>query len=174
VREIATAVPDGVYVTAGGRSVYFAMRKWALENPDLVKAFLTAWDRTVRWLSSDNGKHLDEAAGIAARELRIPKAVALYDLKDESRISWGWGVTDYKDAVAAIKKFQDYQIAVKDPFYTKHHLNDQEIEAFVDKRFFAGGDYFVDVSEKQQGTATGELGAKVLPTVQLACSNYSH
>jgi hypothetical protein len=26
-------------------------------------------------------------------------------------------------------------------------LTDAEIEAFVDKRFFAGGDYFVDTAE---------------------------
>jgi sulfonate transport system substrate-binding protein len=153
VKEVSTAVPDGVYVTAGGRAEYFAMRKWAIENPDLVKAFLVVWDRTVRWLAADNGAHMAEAATIAARELRISKAVALYDLKDESTISWNFGVTSYQDVVDSIKKFQSYQIKVKDPFYTKNHLTDKEIEAFVDRRFFAGGEYFVDTSAKGKGTA---------------------
>jgi sulfonate transport system substrate-binding protein len=133
VREISTAEPGGVYVTAGGRQMYFAMRKWAEENPDLVQAFLVVWDRTVRWLYSDNGKHLEEAANIAARELRIPKS----------------GQTSYQEAVDSIKKFQNWAISVKDPFYTKHRLTDKEIEKFVDKRFFAGGAYFVDTSQKK-------------------------
>jgi len=155
VKELATAVPDGVYVTAGGRAEYFAMRKWAIENPDLVKAFLVVWDRTVRWLAADNGAHLSEAATIASRELRLSKAVALYDLKDESTISWSFGVTSYQEAVDSIKKFQSYQIKVRDPFYTKNHLSDKEIEAFVDRRFFAGGEYFVDTSPKPKRTADG-------------------
>ncbi len=154
VREIATAVPDGAYVTGGGRSMFFAIRGWAKENPDLVKAFLVAWDRTVRWLNSDNGAHWEEAAQIAAREIRLPKAVALYDLKDESRISWSWGQTDYQDAVNSVKLFQNYAISIKDPFYTKHHLNDKEIAEFIDKRFFEGGEYFVDTREHPQKAST--------------------
>jgi hypothetical protein len=62
-------------------------------------------------------------------------------------------VTNYREAVDSIKKFQDYQISVKDPFYTKHHLTDKEIEAFVDRRFFAGGEYFVDSGKNGKGTA---------------------
>jgi sulfonate transport system substrate-binding protein len=154
VREISTAEPGGIYVTAGGRQMYFAMRKWAEENPDLVQAFLVAWDRTVRWLYSDNGAHLQEAATIAARELRIPKSVALYNLKDESTISYTWGQTSYQEAVDSIKKFQNWAIGVKDPFYTKHRLTDKEIEKFVDKRFFAGGAYFVDTAQKKAHAAS--------------------
>ena len=146
-REVSAAVPGGAYTTGGGRGMYFAMRKWSQDNPDLVKAFLLAWDRTVRWLKSDGGAHFPEAAAIAAKELRLPKNVALYDLKDESTLSFSWGQTDYRDAVDSIRKFQAWAIKNKDPFYTKHHLTDAEIESFVDKRFFAGGDYFVDTSE---------------------------
>jgi sulfonate transport system substrate-binding protein len=157
VREIATAVTNGVYVHAGGRAMYFAMRPWARENPELVRAFLKAWDRTVRWLNADHGSHFEEAAEIASRELREPKAVALYDLKDESRISWSWGQTNYADAVNSVKVFQDYAISIKDPFYTRHHLTDREIEEFIDRRFFAGGEYFVDTSEH---AATGSQAAR--------------
>jgi sulfonate transport system substrate-binding protein len=147
VRDIATALPDGAYVTGGGRTAYFAMRKWSIENPDLVKAFLAGYDRAMRWINSDNGAHWDEAATIAARENREPKAVAMYDLKVNGTIAWTWGQVDYQDAVNSIKMFQKYAISIKDPFFTKHHLSEKEIEARVDKRFFAGGEYFVDTRE---------------------------
>lgn len=164
VTEITTAVPDGIYTTGGGRILYFGMRQWSKENPDLVKAFLSVMNRTLRWLNSDNGAHFDEAAQIAARELRIPKAVALYDLKDESTIAWSWGQTSYDDAVASIKKFQSWAISAKDPFYTKHHLSDEEIAAFVDKRFFAGGEYFVDTSKNRGAKAdAGPSGGLAVP-----------
>ena len=42
---------------------------------------------------------------------------------------------------------------MKDPFYTKHRLTDKEIEKFVDKRFFAGGAYFVDTAQKKTHAA---------------------
>jgi sulfonate transport system substrate-binding protein len=144
------------------------MRKWAIENPDLVKAFLVVWDRTVRWLAANNGANMSEAATIASRELRLTKAVALYDLKDESTISWSFGVTSYRDAVDSIKKFQSYQIKVKDPFCTKNHLSDKEIEAFVDRRFFAGGEYFVDTSRNAKGTAELVPNAKTAAERQVA------
>jgi len=152
VREVAVAVPNGVYVTSGGRGDFYGPRKWVNENPDLAKAFLVAWDRTVRWLYSDHGAHLDEAATIAARELRVSKSVESFALKDESEVAFNWGVTDYKDAVDSIKRYLNYQIASKDPFYTKHQMSEKDVEAFVDKRFFAGGEYFVDTSEKRRGS----------------------
>ena len=161
VREITHAVDGGAYVTGGGRQLYFAMREWAQKNPDEVVAFLKAWDRTVRWLNSDNGAHWDEGAQIAAREIREPKAVALYNIHDISTIDWSWGVTDYNEAVAAIERFQSWAISAKDPFYTKHHLNHKEIEAFIDKRFFAGGEYFVDTSEKKSDAKAAAPQASV-------------
>jgi len=171
VREITTAVPNGVYVSGGGRQMYFAMREWVNKNPDLVKAFLAGWDRTVRYINSDNGAHREEAAKITARALREPEAVARWDLFDESTIQWSWGVRDYQDAVNSIKLFQSWNIANKDPFYTKHHLSEKEIEAFVDKRFFAGGEYFVDTSEhpeKFPAQAKVELPADAQPGIQVA------
>ena len=146
VREISVAVPGGTYQTSGGRALYFAMRKWSIENPDLVKAFLTVYGKTQRWVVGDG--NYEEAANIIARELRVPKHVALYDIKDESHIVYDWGQPDYDDAVASVKFFQNWAISVKDPFYTKHKLSDKDLEAFIDKRFFKGGEYFVDTSEK--------------------------
>jgi sulfonate transport system substrate-binding protein len=157
IRDIATAVPDGAYVTGGGRTAYFAMRQWAQENPDLVQAFLRAYIRAVRWVHSDNGAHIEEAATIAAREVRETKSVALYDLKNQGTITYDWGQVDYQDAVNSIKQFQNWQIAHKDPFFTRHHLTDQEIEKRVDKRFFAGGEYFVDTRENPEAPLTAQV-----------------
>ena len=153
VREITQAVPGGIYTDAGGRSAWSTTKQFARDNPDLVKAFLTVWDKTVRWLYAANGANLNEAATIAARAMRQSKSVALFNLKDDSQTAYEYGVTDWQDAVNAIKKFWKYEIAYKDPFFTKHQISDEEIELLVDKRFYAGGEYFVDVSEKRQGLA---------------------
>jgi sulfonate transport system substrate-binding protein len=150
VRTLTTAVPDGIYVNSGGRSMEFALRRWVNENPDLVKAFLTVQDRVVRWLDSDHGAHFDEAASIVAREMRYPKAIALFSLKDKSQTNWEYGETDPDKLYNALKTYRDYQVSVKDPLYTKAKLTDKLIAGTVDRRFFAGGEYFVDSGEKKK------------------------
>jgi sulfonate transport system substrate-binding protein len=158
VRTLTTAVPDGIYVNSGGRSMEFALRSWVNENPDLVKAFLTAQDRVVRWLDSDHGAHFDEAASIVAREMRYPKAIALFSLKDKSQTNWEYGETDPDKLVSALKTYRNYQVSVKDPLYAKAKLTDTQIANTVDRRFFAGGEYFVDSGEKRKSTG-GSKGA---------------
>lgn len=158
VRTLTTAVPDGIYVNSGGRSMEFALRSWVNENPDLVKAFLTAQDRVVRWLDSDHGAHFDEAASIVAREMRYPKAIALFSLKDKSQTNWEYGETDPDKLVSALKTYRNYQVSVKDPLYAKAKLTDTQIANTVDRRFFAGGEYFVDSGEKRKSTG-GPKGA---------------
>jgi sulfonate transport system substrate-binding protein len=150
VRTLTTAVPDGVYVNSGGRSMEFVLRRWANENPDLVKAFLTVQDRVVRWLDSDHGAHFDEAASIVAREMRYPKAIALFSIKDKSQTNWEYGENDADKLYNALKSYRDYQVSVKDPLYTKAKLTDKLISSTVDRRFFAGGEYFVDSGEKKK------------------------
>jgi len=157
VRTVTTAVPDGYYVNSGGRSMEFALRKWVNENPDLVKAFLTAQDRVVRWLAADRGKNLDEAASIVSREMRYPKAIALFSLKDKSQTNWEFGETDPDKLVSALKSYRKYQVSVKDPLYMKSKLTDNQIASTVDRRFFVGGEYFVDSGEKKSGS--GAKGA---------------
>jgi sulfonate transport system substrate-binding protein len=153
VREITQAVPGGIYTDAGGRSAWSTTKAFARDNPDLIRAFLSVWDKTVRWLYANNGSNLNEAATIVSRALRQSKSIALFNLKGDSQTGYEYGVTDWQDAVDAIKKFWKYQIAHRDPFFTKHQISDKEIELLVDKRFYSGGEYFVDVSEKRQGFA---------------------
>jgi sulfonate transport system substrate-binding protein len=146
------------------------MRKWAQANPDLVAAFLRGYIRAVRWVHSDNGAHIEEAAQIASTQVRETKAVALYDLQNSGSISYDWGQVDYQDAVKSVKMFQSYQIAHKDPFFTRHHLSDKEIEERIDKRFFAGGEYFVDTRENTNAplTALTVPASDAKPGVELA------
>jgi sulfonate transport system substrate-binding protein len=150
VREVATAVPGGIYVTSGGRDVYSVARQWGEQNPDLVKAFLVALDRTTRWLYANSGANLTEAVRIAAREMRTPIPVETYLFKDESRTTFSWGEPEHTKAVLAIQKFIHHNLAERDPFFTKHPLSDKDAEAFVDRRFFAGGEYFVDPGPRKQ------------------------
>jgi len=157
VRTLTTALPDGVYVNSGGRSMEFALRRWVNENPDLVKAFLVAQDRVVRWLAADHGKNFDEAATIVSREMRYPKAVALYSIKDSSQTNWEFGETDPDKLLNALKTYRNYQVSVKDPLYTKAKLTDAQIANTVDRRFFVGGEYFVDSGEKK--ATSGAKGA---------------
>lgn len=82
------------------------------------------------------------------------------------RVAYNWGITDHKVAVDAIKKFWKYQIQFKDPFFTKHQMTDAEIEAFVDRRFFAGGEYFVDVGEKPRFASLDEPAPPVAGRAQ--------
>jgi sulfonate transport system substrate-binding protein len=152
VREVVKAVPNGIYTNTAGRSAYSTTKKYARENPDIIRAFLIAWDKTVRWLYANDYANLNEAATITSRALRQTKSIAMFNLKPPHQTAYEYGVTDYWDAVNAIKKFWKYQIEYKDPFFTKHQITDAEIEALVDKRFFAGGEYFVDVSEKRKGS----------------------
>jgi sulfonate transport system substrate-binding protein len=154
VRTLTTAIPDGVYVNSGGRSMEFAQRKWVNENPDLVKAYLVAHDRVVRWLAEGNGKNFDEAATIVAREMRIPKSSAMFSLKDKSQTAWEFGETNPDELIKGLRQYQEYQIANKDPLYVKKHVPDKQIDKLVDRRFFIGGAYFVDSGERKTGGPT--------------------
>ncbi len=76
----------------------------------------------------------------------------MYDLRVNGTIAWTWGQVDYQNAVDSIKMFQKVRHLHQYLFFTKHHLSDKEIEARVDKRFFAGGDYFVDTLNTPKST----------------------
>ncbi len=69
----------------------------------------------MRWLAADNGKNLDEAGGIVAREMRYSKSVALFTLKDKSETSWEFGETGPERLINALKSYRSYQVSVKAP-----------------------------------------------------------
>ncbi|MDR1191096.1 MAG: ABC transporter substrate-binding protein [Verrucomicrobiales bacterium] len=139
IKELSASVPGGVYLRGGGRTSWFVPRVWARENPDLVKAFLIAYQRTRLWVK-DNP---DAAATIVARETRIPKHIANYIIKDDSSYAFVAGQPSQPDAVSAIKLFQQWAYDNGDDFIKRKRLTDAQIEQFIDKRFFEGGEYFV-------------------------------
>ena len=164
VKEISASLEGGYYVTGGGRTSYFAPREWANANPDLVKAFLTVYAESRRWILD----HPDEAANIIARELREPKHVALYDIKDDSSYAFVAGQPSYSDAVTAILRFEKWAIENGDDFLKKKSLTDQQVKSFVDKRFFEGGEYFVYTGDKAAGSQASNAQPPVSLDQQLA------
>jgi sulfonate transport system substrate-binding protein len=139
VKVIGRSPKDGVYVNAAGRVSYFAMREFVDKYPAAVKAFLIAHERTKRWIK-DNP---DEAAAIIAKELRMPVAIAKFGITDPSSFEFMDGEHNAANAVQAIKTFQTYYIEHGDEILRDRRLSDDKIEAFVDKRFFEGGDYSI-------------------------------
>jgi sulfonate transport system substrate-binding protein len=164
VKEVSASLEGGYYLTGGGRTSYFVPRDWANQNPDLVKAFLVVYAKARRWIL-DNP---DESANIIARELREPKHVALYNIKDNSSYMFVAGQPSYDDAVTAINRFQKWAIENGDDFLKKKSLSDQQVRSFVDKRFFEGGDYFVYTGDKSPGSQASDFQPLARPDQQLS------
>jgi len=145
VKEISESVPNGEYVTGGGRALVLALREYATQNPDLIQAYFRAYNRTRKWIVFEN--HYDEAAEIVAEEYRISKSVALYTIKDESRIVLDAGQPSYSNEVDSLRHFLAWAIKNGDDFYSTKPLSDEQVAAFVDQRYFAGGKYYVDTTD---------------------------
>lgn len=139
VKEIAQNDPKGAYVAGGGRVSFFAMRSFAQEHPQLVKAFLETRARTVDWIL----KHPDEASVIIAREMRETPEVAKFDIVDSSSYAYLDGEPNANLIVKSIAGFQKWAINNGNDFLTKKHLSDAEVTQFVDGRFFKGGQYSI-------------------------------
>jgi sulfonate transport system substrate-binding protein len=139
VREVATSVPGGPYVSGGGRTSVIVTRDFAKKHPGLIRAYLIAYERTRKWIVANP----DAAATIIARDLRVPRHVARYGIVDDSSYNYVAGEPAWDQAVDSIKKFQKWAIANNDDFLKKRSLTDAQVEAFVDRRFFKGGEYSI-------------------------------
>ena len=139
VKEIATSVPNGAYVSGGGRTSIFAARDFAREHPELVKAYISAYEKTRKWILANP----DAASTIIARELRLPKHVAKFGIVDSSSYNYVPGEKDWQSAVNSIKNFQEWAVQNGDDFLAKKRLSQAQIEQFVDRRFFRGGAYSI-------------------------------
>lgn len=139
IREVGSSKPDGAYVKGGGRSAIFVLREFAQKHPERVQAFLRAYEKTQKWIRANP----DAASVIAARELRIPKHVAKFAIVDDSQMLFTDPEPDQKKIVASYNLFQGWGIKNGDDFLKKKNLNPAQIEAFVDKRFFKGGQYYI-------------------------------
>jgi len=139
VKVIGRSPKDGVYVDAAGRVSYFVMREFVDKYPLAVKAFLIARDRTDAWIA----QHVDEASEIVARDTRVPLDIAKYEITDPSSFDFMDGEHSADAVVSAIERFQAYYIDHGDDILPDHHLTDGQVQTFVDRRFFAGGQYSV-------------------------------
>ncbi|MDR2862949.1 MAG: ABC transporter substrate-binding protein [Puniceicoccales bacterium] len=145
IREIGTALPGGQYVTNGGRALIVTTRNFANENPDLIQAYLRVYERARRYIIDE--KHYDEAATISSEQFRTPKDISLFLVQDaETRLTLNKIHPDAQEAVDALKSFLHWAITNGDDFYTTKPLTDAQVEEFVDRRFFAGGQYYVDTT----------------------------
>ena len=139
VKAIGRSPEDGVYVNYAGRVSYFAMREFAEQHPRAIRAFLLARNRTMTWVKSNP----DEAAELIAKGRRVPLEIARFGLLDPSSFVFMEGEPSAPAAVNAVKSFQAWYLAHGDEILADHHLTDEQIDAFIDKRFFDGGEYSV-------------------------------
>ena len=139
VKVIGRSPSDGVYVNAAGRVSYFAMRGFVDKYPAAVQAFLLSRERAKEWIH----EHTDEAAEIISKELRLPINIVKFQLTDPSSFEFMDGEPLAPAAKNAIRTFQKYYIAQGDDILAEHHLDDEQIDTFVDGRFFAGGSYSI-------------------------------
>jgi sulfonate transport system substrate-binding protein len=139
VKVIGRSPENGVYVNDAGRVSYFAMREFAQRHPLAVQVFLLTRERTAAWVRANQ----DEAIQLVATGKRIPVEIARFGLLDPSSFSFIGGEPSASAAVAAVKEFQAWYLAHGDEILADHHLTDAQIDAFIDRRFFQGGEYSV-------------------------------
>jgi ABC-type nitrate/sulfonate/bicarbonate transport system substrate-binding protein len=139
VKAIGRSPDNGVYVNNAGRVSYFAMREFADQHPHAIQAFLQARERTAAWVKDNQ----DEAIQLVAKGRRLPIEIARFTLTDPSSFSFIDGEPSAQAAAGAVKAFQAWYLAHGDEILADHHLTDEQIDAFVDQRFFQGGEYSV-------------------------------
>lgn len=139
VKVIGRSPDDGVYVNAAGRPSFFAMRAFAEKHPELVQSFLKVRQKAVAWIQQNP----DEAANIIARETRVPVYIAKFQITDPSTFDFMDGEPNAEVAAGAIRTFQKWYKDHGDDILATRSLTDQQIDAFVDRRFFKGGSHSV-------------------------------
>jgi sulfonate transport system substrate-binding protein len=130
---------DGIYVNHAGRVTYFARRDFVNKYPEVVKAFLLVRDRTREWALD----HIEEAAEIAAKGTRVPIEVARFQISHVGATEFMAGEPRADKARQAIKTFQDWYVANGDDILNERRLTDEQVDAFIDGRFFAGGAFSI-------------------------------
>ncbi len=139
VKVVSRSPNDGVYVNGAGRVSYFAMRDFVDAYPEAVRAFLIAHERAKEWIAAN----VDEAAEIIAEGTRVPVEIAKFQITDPSSFEFMKGESDADKARAGIKEFQAWYVANGDDILTEKALSGEQIDQFVDGRFFQGGAYSI-------------------------------
>ncbi|MET0333021.1 MAG: ABC transporter substrate-binding protein [Rhizobacter sp.] len=139
LKVVGHSPDDGVYVNHAGRVTYFAKRDFVNKHPEVVRAFLASRERAMAW-TLDN---VDEAAKIVARETRVPVEVAKFQITHAGQWEFMAGEPNADRARTSIKTFQAWYIQQGDDILAERKLTDQQVDAFVDGRFFVGGAYSI-------------------------------
>ncbi|MFG1378644.1 ABC transporter substrate-binding protein [Xanthobacter autotrophicus] len=139
LKVVGRSPDDGVYVNNAGRVTYFARRDFVNKYPQVVKAFLAARERTREWTYD----HVDEAAEIVADKTRVPVEVAKFQITHAGEWEFMAGEPNADRARTAIKAFQAWYVANGDDILAERGLTEAQIDAFIDGRFFVGGQYSI-------------------------------
>ena len=139
VKVIGRTPDNGEYDDGAGRVSYFAMRSFADKYPDAIKAFLVSLQEARTWALA----HPDDAAQIVARDTRVPVNIARFQITDPSQFFFMGGEPNANYVRATIKRFQAWYVDHGDDILSQRHLSDPQIDALVDGRFFAGGQYSI-------------------------------
>lgn len=138
-RLIAGPADTGAYVNYAGRVSYFAHKDFAAKYPGVVKAFLRSRERARAWATD----HVDEAATIIAKALRLPENVAKFQITHLGQWDFMAGEPSAEAARAAIKQFQKWYVEHGDDILADKRLSDAQIDAFIDGKFFLGGSHSI-------------------------------
>jgi ABC-type nitrate/sulfonate/bicarbonate transport system substrate-binding protein len=137
VKVVGRSPADGIYVNDAGRIALFAMRDFIVKYPQHVQAFLQVKNRTAAWILANP----DAAAGIVARETRVPVYIARFAIVDQAQTEFPEGEPSAEAAVRSIRNFQDWYASHGDDILAKKRLDDATLREFVAKPFFQGGQY---------------------------------
>ena len=136
---IGESPDDGIYVNHSGRVTIVAQRDFAEKYPEVIRAFLLARERGRHWAAD----HPNEAAAIIARELRLPVEAALFLVTHVGQQDFMGGEPNADRAVDSIKTFQAWYAEHGDDILGERRLTDEQVEAFVARQFFVGGQYSI-------------------------------
>jgi ABC-type nitrate/sulfonate/bicarbonate transport system substrate-binding protein len=138
-RLIAGPADSGAYVNYAGRVSYFAHKDFAAKYPSVVKAFLRSRERARAWATD----HVDEAAAIIAKALRLPENVAKFQITHLGQWDFMAGEPSAEAARTAIKQFQKWYVEHGDDILVDKRLSEAQIDAFIDGKFFLGGSHSI-------------------------------
>ncbi|MDR0563781.1 MAG: ABC transporter substrate-binding protein [Azoarcus sp.] len=130
---------SGAYVNYAGRVSYFAHRDFAAKYPSVVKAFLLSRERARAWATD----HVDEAAAIIAKAMRVPEDVAKFQITHLGQWDFMAGEPSAEAARKAIKEFQKWYVEHGDDILIDRRLSDAQINEFIDGKFFVGGSHSI-------------------------------
>jgi ABC-type nitrate/sulfonate/bicarbonate transport system substrate-binding protein len=116
-----------------------AKRDFVEKYPEVIRAYLLARERARYWAFD----HPNEAAAIIAKELRLPVEAALFQITHLGQEYFMGGEPNADRAVNSIKTFQEWYAANGDDILGERRLTDEQIDAFVARQFFAGGQYSI-------------------------------